>query len=126
MVILLDQLSRNIHRGTAEMYAADADALRRVGAAVEAGFDQELPTALRAFLYMPAMHAETLEDQDRSVEWFQRLVADDPGLAGNLESAHQHRDLVKRYGRFPHRNKILGRESTPAEVLYLEKSPNPF
>lgn len=126
LVILLDQLSRNIHRDTAEMYAGDAKAIAVAAAAVEAGFDETLAPKLRSFLYMPAMHSEELHWQDVCVTWFTKLGEVEPDLAGYVKYAEQHRDIVADWGRFPHRNAILGRESTPEELAFLDKPGSSF
>ena len=120
-VIVLDQFSRNIHRGHPEMYAVDARALALSNEAIARGWDAQLPPSARAFLYMPFMHSESLADQDRCVELFERMVQETghEGANKNLHFAREHRDIVVRFGRFPHRNAILGRESTPEEAHFL-------
>ena len=112
-VIVLDQFSRNLFRGDARAYAVDADAVRLARAAIAAGFDAALDTAQREFLYMPFMHAEDRTAQDEGVALFERLGT------RNARYARHHRALIKRFGRFPHRNAMLGRESTPEEAAYL-------
>ena len=114
LVILLDQFPLNMFRGQAESFASEAQSREVARAALERGFDRELPVERRAFLYMPFMHSENLADQQLSVELYSQ-----PGLEKNLRFARHHRDLVARFGRFPHRNAALGRTSTPAEVEYL-------
>lgn len=128
LVILLDQFPRNIFRGTARAFAGDARAQQLVRQAVAAGEDLRLPWVARLFLYMPLMHAESPALQDECVERFTRLVADAPEalkqrLQGNLDYAHQHRDIITLFGRFPYRNTVLGRADTPAEKDFLEKGP---
>lgn len=118
-VIVLDQFSRNLFRGDARAYAADADALRLARAAIAAGFDVALDTAQREFLYMPFMHAEDRAAQDEGVALFERLGT------RNARYARHHRALIERFGRFPHRNAALGRKSTSAEAEYLRTAP-PF
>lgn len=113
LVILLDQFSRNLHRGRPEAYANDEKAVRIARAAIAQGFDGMLEGWERAFLYMPFMHSEHLEDQEDSVRLFTAAGLD------NAAYALHHRDLVRRFGRFPHRNAILGRASTPEETAYL-------
>lgn len=113
LVIVLDQFPRNLHRGTARAYDCDAKALAVARAALERGFDRELAEAERAFLYMPFMHSERLKDQEESVRLFVGTGLD------NAPWALHHRDLIRRFGRFPHRNALLGRESTPEEEAYL-------
>lgn len=114
LVIVLDQFPLNMFRGQPEGYATEAAALAIAGLAVDAGLDRELPAEQRAFLYMPFMHSEDLADQDRAVALF-----DEAGLAENLRFARHHREIVRRFGRFPHRNRVLGRRSTPEEEAYL-------
>ena len=114
LVILLDQLPLNIYRGKAESFAGEADARRAATVAIEQDWDQQLSLQERAFLYLPFMHSESLADQDRALELFE--VA---GLDGNLHWARHHREIVRRFGRFPHRNEILGRESTAEELAWL-------
>ena len=123
-VIVLDQFSRNMFRGTAAMFASDGRALAAAHAGVERGDDQQLPGAMRAFLYMPFMHSESLPDQERSVALFRALAggADD----ARLEFAIRHRDIVARFGRFPHRNAILGRPTTAEEAEFLTRPGSSF
>ncbi|MFS2035477.1 DUF924 family protein [Polaromonas sp. CT11-55] len=128
LVILLDQFTRNIFRGTARAFAGDDRAQQLVRQAVAAGEDQQLPWAARLFLYMPLMHAESPALQDECVARFTRLVADAPEalkqrLQGNLDYAHQHRDIIKLFGRFPYRNAVLGRADTPEEQDFLQRGP---
>ncbi len=127
LVILLDQFSRNAYRGTPEAFAGDAVALAVARRAVERGFDRELGCAGRAFLYHPFEHSEDPEDQERSVLLFETLLAEAPPTwrefaAGFVPYAHSHRDVIRQYGRFPHRNEILGRGSTPREEAHLAAS----
>ena len=114
LLILLDQLPRNAWRGSGHMFATDGKALAVARAAVDAGFDRRVDDAQRAFFYMPFMHAESLADQDRCVE----LCAD---LPDNLRFALLHRDIIRRFGRFPHRNAALGRTTTPEEQRFLDE-----
>ncbi|MEA2778428.1 MAG: hypothetical protein QOF90_3834 [Acetobacteraceae bacterium] len=113
LIILLDQISRNLHRCSATAYAADTKARALAGAAIDLGFDQKVPTPARGFFYMPFMHSEDAADQDRAVRLFR------PGGGKSLEAAHAHRDVVRRFGRFPHRNAVLGRANTAEEEAYL-------
>lgn len=117
LVIVLDQFSRNMFRDSPAMYETDKKALSVAKSAVERGFDTELPAFQRWFLYMPFMHSEDPEDQRRSVELFQKLGGE---VETNLKYAIGHRDTVERFGRFPHRNEILGRKSTSEEKEFLE------
>ena len=116
LLILLDQLSRNLYRGSAEAFAADAKALGIARAAVARGFDQALHPVQRMFLYLPYEHAEDLATQDESVRLFETM-RDALGEL-TIDYAHRHRDVIRRFGRFPHRNAALGCASTPEEVEY--------
>ena len=116
LIILLDQFPRNMYRGTPEMFAADEKAVRMTQLALERKFDVEVSQALRQFVYMPLMHSEQLADQEESV----RLFDADPVLARNVPFAIDHRDIVARFGRFPHRNEILGRQTTEEEQAFLD------
>lgn len=123
-IVLLDQFSRNIYRDTAEMYAADEQVLSVAKRAVETGVDKEMPISHRVFTYLPFMHSENLEDQEQCIELFKGLQNEVPeevkkSIQGNIDYAIKHRDVVKGYGRFPHRNEILGRESIEEEKVYL-------
>lgn len=131
LVLAFDQLSRNIHRATPEAYAADARALALTREAVAAGVDRNLSPVERAFLYMPLMHAEDTDAQHLSVECFRALEASVPeenrdAYARFTDAAQRHRDVVERFGRFPHRNAILDRESTEAEREFLAGPGAPF
>jgi uncharacterized protein (DUF924 family) len=112
-------------RGDARTHATDGKALETAKYAVERALDRELPAFQRMFLYMPFMHGEGVEDQRRSVELFARL-AEEPGAPDVTEYAEGHRDIVERFGRFPHRNAILGRETTPEEAEFLTKPGSSF
>ncbi|WP_084673777.1 DUF924 family protein [Methylobacterium sp. WSM2598] len=114
LVLLLDQFPRNLFRGTPRAYATDAAALAAAERALARGHDRAIAPELRAFLYMPFMHAEDAALQDRSLALFAAL-----GLHRHLAAAREHRDLIRRFGRFPHRNPILGRAETPQERAYL-------
>ncbi len=118
-ILLLDQFSRNVHRGTARAFAGDALALRAAQDLVDADEDLALPPQQRAFIYLPFEHAEDDEMQVQSVGLFTRLAQVGPEFAGMLDFAHRHRDVIKRFGRFPHRNAILGRASTAEEQAFL-------
>lgn len=123
-IVLLDQLTRNAFRDTPRAFAGDAAALATAEDALERGFDRELGLYERWFMYMPFEHAESLAAQDRSVALF-RALADD-GLPGPLEWAQRHRAVIERFGRFPHRNAILGRESTADEIAFLREPSSSF
>lgn len=115
-VILLDQFSRNIHRGSPEAFAADPLAQELTCLGIDRGWDADLPAEQRAFLYMPLMHAEDPELQTLCLESFAV-----PGLEQNLDYARDHADVIARFGRFPTRNAALGRESTAEEKMYLSQ-----
>jgi uncharacterized protein (DUF924 family) len=119
-VIVLDQLSRNMFRGSARMFASDAKARAAARRALERGDDADLSPEERTFLFMPFMHSEDIADQDRSVALFANAIPD------QLRFAEQHRDIVRRFGRFPHRNGLLGRESTPEEREFLMQPGSSF
>jgi len=124
LIILIDQFSRNIHRGSPLTWSADVHGLALTRLALDRGYDNELNHEERKFLYMPLMHSEGIADQDRSVALFQKLAADGAENGEmTLDYAIRHRDIIAAYGRFPHRNEILGREST-AEEIELLKDPN--
>jgi uncharacterized protein (DUF924 family) len=125
LVILLDQLSRNIHRGTAASFANDARALALAKRGVALGIDRELRGSERYFSYMPFMHSESVADQTRCLELFTELARDVPGLDARQWAA-RHRDIIVRFGRFPHRNALLGRRSTPEEEAFLEQPGSSF
>jgi uncharacterized protein (DUF924 family) len=114
LVIVLDQFPLNMFRGLPQSFATEQKAVAVTLAAVERGFDRQLPHERLAFLYMPLMHSELLAHQDRSVELFEAA-----GLEDNARFARHHRDLIRRFGRFPHRNAILGRRDTAEEAAYL-------
>jgi len=115
LIILLDQFPRNLFRGTGKAFATDRKALAVSDHAQAQGFDDGIGELAGQFLYMPFQHAEDREAQDRSIEIFTKL-----GNEQNLEYAHEHRDVIQQFGRFPTRNKALGRESTEEELKYLE------
>lgn len=114
LIILLDQFPRNIFRGTARAFAADEKALRIAKDAIANGLDEGLPPNALMFLYMPYQHSEQLADQDRAIELFAKI---DPESA---QFAADHRDVIAKFGRFPHRNTVLGRDSTVEEEEYLK------
>lgn len=116
LCILLDQFPRNMYRDSPLAFASDPKALLVAKHAVEKRFDQIIQPARRRFLYLPFEHSELMEDQDRSVALFETLKKDDPL---GYDYAVRHRDVIVKFGRFPHRNAILGRENTLAEVSYL-------
>jgi uncharacterized protein (DUF924 family) len=115
LLLLLDQFPRNAFRGTPRMYATDSAARRIAAAAIDAGHDRKTPSDLRLFFYLPLAHSEDLADQERSVALCRHLG---PPSSANSE---RHRDIVRRFGRFPHRNPILGRNMTPEEQEFLDR-----
>jgi uncharacterized protein (DUF924 family) len=115
LVLLFDQFPRNMFRGNARAFATDALARAVADRALARGFDQATDLAMRQFFYLPFMHSEALIDQDRCVRLYEAL-----GDAEQLRYAREHRDVLQRFGRFPHRNPALGREMTPAEQAFLE------
>lgn len=115
LILLLDQFPRNCFRGTPRMFATDAAALAAANAAIEAGHDRAIDPSLRLFLYLPFEHSESLADQDRSVALITPLGEE------LLAYAEEHRAIIRRFGRFPHRNAILGRETTPEEQHFLDE-----
>ncbi len=129
LLIVLDQFTRNVDRGQPESFSGDAAALRWAEHGQTLGWDRALPVVARAFAYLPLEHAEDLACQDQSVSAFQALLADAQTTGAReevlatmrsyLDFAERHRDVIRRFGRFPHRNAILGRISTPAELEYL-------
>ena len=125
LIIVLDQFPRNMFRGDARMYATDEKALEAARYAVEHAFDRELPLFQRGFVYMPFMHSENLEDQRLSVELF-RGLAGEPGTTDATPFAVRHMEIVERFGRFPHRNEILGRQTTPEEAEFLKEPDSSF
>ena len=121
LLLLLDQIPRNIFRGSAHAYATDPLALRYATRAIEEEFDAQVEPALRMFLYLPFEHSEAMADQQRSVELFTAL-----GEPEALAYALEHREVIARFGRFPHRNHILGRASTAEEAEYLAQPGSGF
>jgi uncharacterized protein (DUF924 family) len=126
LVIVLDQLTRNMHRGTAGAFANDARALAIAERAIDRGFDASVPPIQRAFFYLPFEHVEDLAHQRRSVALFERLAPELPSDNDALEYARKHLVIIERFGRFPHRNAILGRPSTPEELAFLQEPDSSF
>ncbi len=119
LVLLLDQIPRNIFRGAPRAYATDAAARAAADRALAKGFGQLVPPIWRRFFYMPFHHSENIDDQRRSLALFE-TVPRDPDRAGSLRRyGHPYIEVIERFGRFPHRNAILGRESTPDEIAFL-------
>jgi uncharacterized protein (DUF924 family) len=127
-VIVLDQLSRNMFRGKSQAFAGDTKALAAAKQGLERSYDSSLRPHERVFLFMPFMHSERLDDQERCVELFTRLRDQSEGrvrqaVENNVDYAVRHRDVIAQWGRFPHRNQILDRTSTTEEFEFL-KQPN--
>jgi uncharacterized protein (DUF924 family) len=115
VVLLLDQFPRNMFRGTRRAYATDHAALMTADRAIERGYDQRVDPAFRRFFYLPFMHSESVRHQERSVALNESL-----GDPDSITWARHHHAIVARFGRFPHRNEILGRETTPEEAQFLK------
>ena len=121
-IIVLDQFSRNMFRNSGEAFAQDELARMLTRQAVACGADQALPVQQRAFLYLPLMHSESLDDHVEAM----KLFASDPGLASNLDFEIRHKAIIERFGRYPHRNEVLGRKSTKAELDFLQQPGSSF
>ncbi len=131
LILLFDQVPRNAFRGTAAAYAFDARALPLTTEGLARAADGALDPIERIFFYMPLQHAEALDVQDESVRLFGRLLADSPHelrdtFRSCLEYAHQHREIIARFGRFPHRNRVLLRDDTPEEAAWLATQGRSF
>jgi uncharacterized protein (DUF924 family) len=124
-VVLLDQFTRNAFRGTPAAFTGDARALATAEEAIERGFDRTLDAHERWFLYMPFQHSESLVVQERSVALFDAL-ARETGLTDPLPYPQRHHDVIRRFGRFPHRNGILGRASSTEELAFLREAGSRF
>lgn len=127
LIILLDQFPRNIYRGTAQAFAYDKQASRLCLEGLDLNHDQHLIPAYRSFYYMPLEHSESLAQQRRCVELFNAFYLQaNPAIAEtikiNLEFAQQHLDIIERFGRFPHRNALVGRQSSTRELAYLQET----
>ncbi len=128
LIILLDQFPRNIFRGQSRAFAYDEQALALALSGMQSAADGALGALERIFFYMPLQHSESTEVQDESVAAYRRLLTEAPedlrGVCQDaLEAAEAHRDLIRRFGRFPARNRVLGRVSTPEEQAYLKSGP---
>jgi uncharacterized protein (DUF924 family) len=131
LIILLDQLSRNMFRDTAEAFKSDNQALAITTDGIERGMDSDLRPIERVFFYMPLEHSESIEIQDKSVDMFKVLVQEVPDelkdrMKGYLDFALEHQHIIQRFGRFPHRNKLLNRESSTEEIEFLTKPGSSF
>lgn len=131
LILLLDQMPRVIHRGSPEAFAQDEKAREVAIRGMASGGDRLLRPIERVFFYLPFEHSESLDDQQRSVELFTDLAESVPDewretFDGFVDYAERHREVIERFGRFPHRNEILGRESTPEEIEYLKQPDSGF
>jgi len=131
LLILLDQMARNIYRGEAKAFLGDPRARAIADAAIARDFDKDLPVLRRRFFYLPFEHGEDMANQDRSIHLFTQLVEaaapDEKGAAEEqLDYAHRHRDIIKRFGRYPHRNEAMGRVSTEDEIEFLKRPGSSF
>ena len=125
LIITLDQFPRNIFRGLPQAFATDNQALKYAQYAVNQGFDSQLLPVQRWFVYLPFEHSENLKLQEKAVKLFTSLK-DDPDSTRTIDYAYQHFEVIKKFGRFPHRNAILGRESTPEEMDFLKQPGSSF
>jgi uncharacterized protein (DUF924 family) len=124
LILLLDQFTRNAFRGSPRAFAGDAAALGHARRLVDAGLDRRFDALRRWFIYLPFEHSERLADQYESLRLFGELASD--GEPGSLEWARKHFEVIRRFGRFPHRNDIVGRASTPEEVEFLKQPGSRF
>ncbi len=120
-IIVLDQFSRNAYRDTPQAFAQDTLALALAQEAIRSGVDQDLSAPQKAFLYMPYMHSESLLIHQQAVELYNQ-----PGLEFNLDFEHKHKVIIERFGRYPHRNAILGRTSSAEELTFLQQPGSSF
>jgi uncharacterized protein (DUF924 family) len=120
-IIVLDQFSRNMFRDTADAFASDAMSLTLSQEAISCGADQELTPLQRSFLYMPFMHSESLQIHDCAVELYRKN-----GIQSNLDFELSHKKIIEKFGRYPHRNKILGRQSTAEVIAFLTQPGSSF
>ena len=125
LILLLDQFPRNMFRDTPQAFATDWEALSLAQHATNKGYDRKLLAVQRWFIYLPFEHSENLADQRKCIKLFQQL-SHDPYSAKAIESAFRHKEIISRFGRFPHRNAILGRISTPEEEEFLEEPGSSF
>lgn len=126
LILVLDQFPRNMFRNTPLAFATDAKAREITKVAIEQGFDQELEPVQRLFVYLPLEHSEDLNDQNRSVQLVQALIVTNPELSDCLDYAQRHQVAIEQFGRFPHRNRILGRQTTPEEAEFLTQPGSSF
>jgi uncharacterized protein (DUF924 family) len=125
LVMLLDQVPRNIFRSASRAFASDAQALATTNRAMARGFDREVPDAWRIFFYLPLEHSEALADQRRGLDLLM-AIPPVPGRPADRHMSRLHLEIIEQFGRFPHRNLILGRESTAAELAFLEECEHRF
>lgn len=126
LLLLLDQFPRNLFRGSARSFAGDRAARDTAYYALEQDYDQPVQPVERFFFYLPLEHSENITDQDRSVELVRSLQAAHPKFENTLDYALRHHEVIQRFGRFPHRNEILGRETTPEEAEFLQQPGSRF
>ena len=131
LILLTDQFPRNMFRGTAQAFAYDAIARNLCKQGLKKGIDQKLRPIQRVFFYIPLEHSESLADQEQCLQLFRQLAdsaesALQPQLKNYIDFAIRHRDIIERFGRFPHRNALLNRESTPAELTFLKTPGSSF
>lgn len=131
LILLTDQFPRNMYRDTPKAFAFDRLALSWTKEGLQQGMDAQLRPIERVFFYLPLEHAESIEDQEQAVTLFEQLTASvssehRPTFSGFLDFALRHRDVIRRFGRFPHRNRLLGRESRPEEVAFLQQKGSSF
>lgn len=120
-IIILDQFSRNIYRGKPKSFAFDNLALALAQVAIGRELDSKLSPKQRAFMYMPFMHSESSAIHEKAIELYSQ-----PGLEQNLEFEYKHKEIIDKFGRYPHRNEVLGRESTPEEIEFLKQPGSSF
>lgn len=125
LIIVLDQFPRNLFRGTARSFATDAKALKIAKSAIAQQFDRQVPPVQRFFFYLPLEHSENLDDQNESVRLYEQF-RDNSDLKETYDYALRHQVVIERFGRFPHRNQILDRPSTPEEIEFLKQPGSSF
>ena len=130
LILLTDQMTRSTRRGTRAAFAGDPVALATAERGLAEGRDQNLPAVYRLFYYLPLEHCEDIDRQRQSLRRYRRLYEDfpehQPSLQLAIEESQRHHDMIERFGRFPHRNAILGRENTPEEEAYLKRHPGNY
>jgi uncharacterized protein (DUF924 family) len=125
LILLFDQFPRNAFRDTPQAFATDPLARHWATVCLSQGWDRDLLPVQRWFIYLPFEHSEDLADQDRAIALFEQL-REDPASASPIDYAYRHREVIRRFGRFPHRNAILGRPSTPEEQAFLQQPGSGF